>query len=71
MFDCAQELSAEPILSGRSIVLAAETGSGKTLAYLAPLISSILSSKAEEKQAHSTASERCSHPLYFPLPAEN
>ncbi|CAL8464060.1 g3595 [Coccomyxa elongata] len=53
-----QELSAQPILSGRSIVLAAETGSGKTLAYLAPLISSILSCKAEENQAHSTASGR-------------
>ncbi|EIE24767.1 P-loop containing nucleoside triphosphate hydrolase protein, partial [Coccomyxa subellipsoidea C-169] len=52
-----QELSAPPILSGRSLVLAAETGSGKTMAYLAPLISSILSGKAQEADVQSTSSE--------------
>ncbi len=54
-----QELSAPPILSGRSLVLAAETGSGKTMAYLAPLISSILSGKAQEADVQSTSSEGC------------
>lgn len=71
MFVYAQELSAQPIISGRSLVLAAETGSGKTLAYLAPLISSILSCKTEEKEAHSIASGRCPSPFCSPLPAQN